>query len=129
MNINFRDLTIAVLRDHRPDMVAEIAAEARAPVEKERDEAAAKAKTAATSAESALNNARRKVEAAKTAAAAQSKPAQSEPASPYSPEALKAEWLGSDKLKAEFPEAEDYAAYRKGDAEGRFKVLHGKAAA
>ena len=129
MNINFRDLTIAVLRDHRPDMVAEIAAAARAPVEKERDEAAAKAKTAATSAESALNNARRKVEAAKTAAAAQSKPAQSEPASPYSPEALKAEWLGSDKLKAEFPEAEDYAAFRRADVAGKVRIMQGNAAA
>ena len=124
MNINFRDLTIAVLRDHRPDMVAEIAAESRAPVEKERDEAAAKAKAAATSAEATIKRARREAEAAKPAA-----PAKSEPASAYSPEALKAEWLGSDKLKAEFPEAEDYAAFRKGEAEGRFKVLHGNAVA
>ena len=124
MQMNFKDMTIAVLRDHRPDMVAEIEAAARAPVEKERDEAAAKAKIDASLAQASVNNARRKAEAAKTAA-----PAQSEPASVYEPEALKAEWQGSDKLKAEFPEAEDYAAFRRGEAEGRFKVLRGREAA
>ncbi len=124
MNVNFRDLTIAVLRDHRPDMVAEIEAAARAPVEKERDEAAAKAKIDATSAEITVRRARREVEAAKPAA-----PAQSEPASVYEPEAMKAEWQASDKLKAEFPEAEDYAAFRRGEAEGKFKVLLGNAVA
>ncbi len=124
MQMNFRDMTIAVLRDHRPDMVAEIAAAARAPVEKERDEAAAKAKTAATSAEVAVKRARRKAEAEQPVARAQS-----EPASVYEPEAMKAEWQASDKLKAEFPEAEDYAAFRRGEAEGKFKVLHGNAVA
>ncbi len=124
MNINFRDLTIAVLRDHRPDMVAEIAADARAPVEKERDEAAAKAKTAAKSAEVTIKRARREAEAAKTAAAAQSKPA-----SAYSPEALKAEWQASDKLKAEFPEAEDYAAFRRADVAGKVRIMQGNAVA
>jgi len=124
MQMNFRDMTIAVLRDHRPDLVAEIEAAARAPVEKERDEAAAKAEADASSAQAAARRASRKAEAAKPAA-----PAQSEPASVYEPEAMKAEWQASDKLKAEFPEAEDYASYRRGEAAGRFKVLRGKVAA
>ncbi len=124
MNINFRDLTIAVLRDHRPDMVAEIAAEARAPVEKERDEAAAKAKIDATSAEVAVKRARREAEAAKPAA-----PAQNEPASADDQEAMKAAWQADDKLKAEFPSAEIYGAYRRAEAGGRVKIFHGAAAA
>ncbi len=124
MHMNFKDMTIAVLRDHRPDLVAEIEAAARAPVEKERDEAAAKAKIDASLAQAAVKRARREAEAEQTAA-----PAQSEPASVYKPEAMKAEWQASDKLKAEFPEAEDYAAFRRADVAGKVRILQGNAAA
>lgn len=47
--------------------------------------------------------------------------------SPKTPEALRAEYDASDKLRAEFPTAEGYAAFAKAEAAGRVRILGGRA--
>ena len=44
-------------------------------------------------------------------------------------EEWKAEYAASDKIKDEFATADDYAAFKKAEADGKVRILHGKSAA
>ncbi len=186
--MDFKSLTLSGLREHRPDLVAEMETDASAKVtaaEGARDTANSEKDAAVDDAEKKGADAERtrvsailkaasgtrqgdlaakliadgtdaaeassqifsafKEDAKKPDFAAMEDVARGQPEQPASPsgehpdkpaaaaaddpKALKAEWQGSDKLKAEFPAADDYAAYQKANAAGRIKVLHGKAAA
>ena len=186
--MEYKTLTVSALREHRPDLIAEMEVTTAAMVtaaERDRDGAIAARDDAAEAAEKggvaterdrvtailkAVSGTRlgdlaaklisdgtdvseatrqildgvkadaKKPDLEEMEAAAAGQPAQpasptgehsAKPAavSPTDAEGLKAEWGNSESLKREFLEAEDYVAFKKGDSEGRFKILKGREAA
>ena len=121
MNLNFEELTIAVLRDHRSDLVTEIENAVLGPAKKERDEAVSKVRIDASAEKAAaVAKVRREVETEQAAPVA---PGGADQPKANDWDGWIAEHAGDPKLQAEFSEAKDYAAFRKADAAGHVKIV------